>query len=970
MAFSFRSVPSAKTITVGVEERRLLGKRSVPVAEWNALPEHFGSAARHVLSLVENGGATATETHVTISNDDVLELPAGILTTLGLPPAAAVVLRLDLTGRIDSPDGRIKLSWEDAFTRTINPRIEGTIASGGRLSKQTYRILRAVADYNATAGLASRIDAWVPVQKELEALVGTEVRPDRLLTSLRIHQAGAFSLDVRESIDGPVFDPVLMAPGSRVNPLDDQPSASEDDVNGEVSDEASQLLKAADNQEFLKSFSSDGLQTRPAYVIGRNTYVVVDADTRAALDVVKRMQRSGPAERRAFVRNPRSFLVQALPELGEAAGRIFVETSHYSERVKGLGLWEKPNLSWLARKSAGWLPEGFVITVGNKAVAIDEAGLVELAEKADEAADQGRQDVEFRDERYTLTDVKEALNELRLEFSEEAAAFKHEHPDQEKPERDLNVLLIDDHIEDASSQESRARRMELPQLFPSDLVRTEPKRHQQEGFKWLVMGWKWGFPGVLLADDMGLGKTLQALSFLVWFRANRNEVRTSLGDIAGPILIVAPTALLRNWQKEAATHLRDDPLGHCVEAFGPGLRRLKQSNNASLDDALDIQALKDADWILTTYETLANYHRVFARVRFSVVLFDEMQKIKAPDTINTHAAKTLNAGFVIGLTGTPIENRIEDLWCIMDRVAPGYLGGLKAFSKTYGGEDHTRLAELKNKLDQPDGKRPPIVLRRMKLDHIDGLPQRTFQSRPATMPVPQAQAYDAVVKYGQQQRGNKSAMLKIIHDLRGISLHPHGRSEIDPQDVHQRRDWIAASARVAETFEVLRMIEKKGEKALVFIEDRAVQSTFAQVVAEEFRLPSLPQIINGELDGDRRQAAVDRFQAAKPGFGLMILSPKAAGIGLTITAANHVIHLSRWWNPAVEDQCNDRVFRIGQDKPVTVHIPIARHPVFGDASFDVKLDALLERKRTLSRDMLMPPVWDTDIDQLFAETIG
>ncbi|TIV06273.1 MAG: SWF/SNF helicase family protein, partial [Mesorhizobium sp.] len=133
---------------------------------------------------------------------------------------------------------------------------------------------------------------------------------------------------------------------------------------------------------------------------------------------------------------------------------------------------------------------------------------------------------------------------------------------------------------------------------------------------------------------------------------------------------------------------------------------------------------------------------------------------------------------------------------------------------------------------------------------------------------------------------------------------PDGGANVDASDITQRRAWISASARVAETFSILRHIEKLQEKILVFIEDRAVQATFAHCVAEEFKLPTFPQIINGELDGEKRQAAVDRFQSAPPGFGLMILSPKAAGIGLTITAANHVIHLSRWWNPAVEDQCN------------------------------------------------------------------
>ncbi|TIV91175.1 MAG: hypothetical protein E5V85_31465, partial [Mesorhizobium sp.] len=211
--------------------------------------------------------------------------------------------------------------------------------------------------------------------------------------------------------------------------------------------------------------------------------------------------------------------------------------------------------------------------MGEKTLELDEAGLNELAQEADRASEAAKADVAFRDVVYSLDDVKIALDGVRQQFDEDAQPF--ERPEDAPPERDRNVLLIDDHIEDAASKERQRRRMELPQLFPSDLVRTTPKRHQQEGFKWLVMGWAFGFPGLLLADDMGLGKTMQALSFLAWFRANRASVTKGLGDISGPILIVAPTALLRNWQKEAETHLVADALGDCLEAFGPGLRRIK-----------------------------------------------------------------------------------------------------------------------------------------------------------------------------------------------------------------------------------------------------------------------------------------------------------------------------------------------------------------------------------------------------------
>jgi hypothetical protein len=214
------------------------------------------------------------------------------------------------------------------------------------------------------------------------------------------------------------------------------------------------------------------------------------------------------------------------------------------------------------------------------------------------------------------------------------------------------------------------------------------------------------------------------------------------------------------------------------------------------------------------------------------------------------------------------------------------------------------------------------------------------------------------------------AMLKAIHALRGISLHPLGGHQVDVYDPEGRKNWIGQSARVRKTIEILANIKPRGEKTLVFIEDRAVQSTFAAVAAAELGLVQEPDIINGEMAGEKRLAVVDRFQALPTGFAMLVLSPKAAGMGLTITAANHVIHLSRWWNPAVEDQCNDRVYRIGQTRPVSVHVPIAVHPEFGDASFDVKLDALLDRRRALSGDMLAPPTSAGDVSDLFNDAVS
>jgi SNF2 family DNA or RNA helicase len=207
-------------------------------------------------------------------------------------------------------------------------------------------------------------------------------------------------------------------------------------------------------------------------------------------------------------------------------------------------------------------------------------------------------------------------------------------------------------------------------------------------------------------------------------------------------------------------------------------------------------------------------------------------------------------------------------------------------------------------------------------------------------------------------------MLETVQRLRGISLFPGEPGKLDLTKRGDCLTWIGQSARLGKTFEILRSIQRRGERALVFVEHRAMQAMLAEAIATEMRIPR-PIIINGGTPGARRQAFVDDFEEGREAFDVMILSPKAAGVGLTILSANHVIHLSRWWNPAVEDQCNDRVYRIGQTKPVSIHVPLARHPKWGDKSFDMSLDRLLAKKREMSKGLLAPPVSDADLDEVF-----
>ncbi len=500
---------------------------------------------------------------------------------------------------------------------------------------------------------------------------------------------------------------------------------------------------------------------------------------------------------------------------------------------------------------------------------------------------------------------------------------------------------------------------------------------------------------------MGLGKTLEALAFLACVQRH-----TRASDAPRrPMLVVAPTGLLKNWKDEHDRHLSAPGLGRVVEAHGAMLRRLRDPNvrsgpggepalghrlsdlrddeppdgtqpgrdAARLLSVLDIKKLENADWVLTTYEALRDYQFSFGRIAWSVGVFDEAQKIKNPSARLTDAALAMNVDFAVLMTGTPVENRPADVWSLLDRVDPGRFGPLKAFSRTYEGDANQEqsLAALHRKLTQPDAPAsrtedgiapqrpaPALMLRRLKADHIDDLPCKYVHRCAEEMPPAQAEAYAAVV---EGERGGN--MLQVLHRLRSLSLHPFvpGDADID--------GYVRASARLSETFRILERVAANNEKALIFVEAREMQGFLISALRLRFALAEDVLVINGAVSGRTRKARVDSFQN-RPGFDAMVLSPRAGGIGLTLTAANHVIHLSRWWNPAVEDQCTDRAFRIGQRRPVHIYLPIARHPYFGDYSFDVKLDALMERKRDMNRRVLAPTgATSADVEDLFRSTI-
>lgn len=1010
MAYHWRTEPQGpRGVLVTCLKTGVFGKgRTLPFANWPDAATMPGAA---LLSfLLEAERATSDPMGVCLPHSEVAALSEDQAQLVGLPPAIPHALLIRSHSTLDEPTFKVEALWLKLGTAPVSIRQQGAIGQEGnkwyRIPLPLLRILDAI-DGLANAGTGDRqhrVCYWKPIQEALEAATGASIQPDGYLKDLKIFHAASLSLSVDISKErGLTFFPVLFGRATvrrNVSPglFDEDPladpalfdecvDAAPQDV---LHDEADQLLPPALQRVFVdKRFDRDEA-CREAYPLARNTFLVIDPPLRRALDVVKLKQRASEAERRAFVKNPRPALAAALEVNDDAPELVglFIETQQYADRVTGIGLWAPKVLPWLPTAPNTWLPERIGFRIGDRTVEVAPEALDGVADACSRAMAEGR-DAFAHGEVADIPASAEtlaAINALRPTAAAmmDAGVVTPGADDgpsadaAEESSRQRYALEHDDNLEeetyhsDLTPRDAAIAPVPPPQFIPPE--RLFP--HQREGFDWLVRCWSVGRPGVLLADDMGLGKTIQTLAFAAWLHAHHRE----LGHGRGPILVVAPTALLRNWREEHDRHLLNGGIGPITEMYGSGVRAFRNEGEDRRDvvvghAALSRERLSTASVILTTYETLANYHISLAAVHFPLVIFDEIQKLKTPTTINTHAAKTLNADFVIGLTGTPVENALSELWSIMDRLHPGLLHDLRRFNQRFRPDAPESLRELRDVLVRPAPQGAPVMLRRMKdtADLGKALPKRYFHSLPTDMPAPQAEAYAACIaqaRHDKAQGAPRGAMLKVLQRMRGISLHPDEPSVVlgRPEEYDA---YIAQSARLMRTIEVLDKVHARGEKALVFIEYRTMQDVVADILRNRFRLSRLPAIINGQTPSSRRQGLVSDFQNRPVGqFDVMVLSPRAAGVGLNITAANHVIHLSRWWNPAVEDQCNDRAYRIGQDKEVSVYCPIARHPDFGDASFDVSLDRLLARKRALSRDLLVPAESEEDYRELYAAAIG
>jgi len=526
----------------------------------------------------------------------------------------------------------------------------------------------------------------------------------------------------------------------------------------------------------------------------------------------------------------------------------------------------------------------------------------------------------------------------------------------------------------------------------------DPLDHQRQAVRWMTRHARRALKnldpaegkavgaGALFADDMGLGKTFSTLIFL---RNWMDLWRTTVGSEPPAVLVVAPLSLLENWKAEIVKSysvpksifsrvLIAQSEGELNEVKrGPGSRDRAipgevQEYGLGFGDGTERSIDMPGSCVLTTYQTLRDYRFSFAKSEWSVVIFDEAQNIKNPNALQTIAAKSLKAKLRITLTGTPVENHLGDFWSILDTSEPGPLGSFVEFRTNW----ITRMArasegmgavgkELRDKVDL-------LMLRRMKEEELGkALPVKTGHNTAIPIPMSddQASVYDSILSSldgvtADVSRSPAAAnqQLAALWQIRQVSLHPDllsgGEIRLASNE-SEARAVLGKSAKLKWLLETLDGIRCKGEKALVFCVQKKLQQALALHLGKIYGI-NIP-VINGDTKASSRvnpevtRLGLIELFSDRAGFGVCVLSPIAAGAGLNIVAANHVIHLERHWNPAKEDQATDRAYRIGQKKPVYVYLPTATHPSGSLSSFDEVLHRLIERKRGLQGALGLVP---------------
>jgi len=846
--------------------------------------------------------------------DDV-EIVGGLLQHLELPAAATGQVRVWADGRAGSAGYVLRSEWVGAGGRALRPQPEvmgglvygkqpdGSHAPPGLLTLGQHRVLAALSaapalgqDRNTDLLATEDVCASIP-SADGGVLLDAHLARTRVVKVAKVK---------------PLF--VATPQGYELRPkVDGVPQAAiEDHYYGTA---ASELANS-------RLTTRDGEQ---------RTRTIISED--AAQGMLKcRELREMPAEDVAHaMSHPEEVLGTAL------------DLSEFSDRVAGLGPLVHRVLPVLREiKTADWWDWDVEAEVQNVASKDGEQAAADQLDLKDPQLRAVLQEkiarAEARGDTYIPHPSGEGMLELTprlkesLEAIDELEAAKADNGGK-LPLPPNEVLQVKENLESLVFDRGQKpppkppRGLGAPPGLASNIT-LHP--HQQRGYEWLVSLYEGtgaantSWNGALLADDMGVGKTLQVLSFLAWLKGSGHS---------GPNLVVAPVGLLQNWQDEAAAF------------FGTSLGPTLQVSGRYLDPdpAIAAHQLGARRIVFTSYETLRRNEQTFARVPWNLVAMDEAQKAKNPGSQVARVVRTLKARFRLAMTGTPVENSLSELWTLYDWAVPGLLGSLRTFADDYikpikngGIEAQQQLAgQLQEQIQ-------PVFIRRMKGEILRDLPRLHRHPHTVALSAEQEQRYDEQL----EQPGGRGQALGRLTRLFGVCAHPRINDSL-PELPTSADDPFPKEARL---WEILDGVRSSGEKAIVFANRKKLHRWLRTEIESRYELEV--DLVDGQVnDSKARMAKIRRF-GEKEGFNVIILSTRAAGVGLNITAANHVIHYTREWNPAVENQATDRAYRIGQTLPVQVHTLIATSS--RGTTVDQRLDELLERKRELMRQFVVP----------------
>ena len=857
-------------------------------------------------TLVDNGYAKASSRGCTVPFENIYLLDDDDKMLLGVPNSYDKAMRLRGDGMLNTSDFKYRIE----FLTSVPDGELFAFERGGNiiicqdkqylLSEAQYELLRKVEDYNCLENKIKTTDfnlrCFAEI-KELALQAGCEL--DSYLANENVYVPDKIKIEVGADEDGFTIDPSI-------------------DID--------------ENDKFKRTFDRMR-KVQGQYPLqrdnGERVRVVLNPEQKANLEQLK--QTGGRHRTREQIKE----LTEHPTELFDP--NVFDLSELYSDRVIEIGIYKPKYYPFICPYKSCWIAGATVETPENGTTKINisnEAELAELKQSIKEAEDGNKVIVDYKDAQMDIEDARFLADTAEKQLKSPDKPVKTDDPAHK-------VLIIEENAEEVgfAVKDRVIERGDKYTLFKNPFLKESfaLKEHQEEGVAWLQHLYNSKASGCLMADDMGLGKTLQILYFIDWHSRKYPNHK--------PYLIVAPISLLENWENEYNRFFQEPRLS---------ISRMTSKEVSRQFNKQTVDNMQKLDIILTNYESLRIAQLNFCAVEFDVVALDEAQKIKTPGTLVTNAAKALKSNFKIAMTGTPVENSLLDLWCIMDFCVPGLLGNAKAFAAQYQNplkKEDTDIVQLGNEVHEKLGI---YFMRRLKKDAAKDLPEKYELKQQVEMPFVQESTYSKVIN--SYVSGQQPNMLLTIMDIREVSEHPYLYDST--LHIHESNELVETSARLQATIPFLDRIKDKGEKVIIFSERKETQKMLQRICHERYGI--IPKIINGDTPSivtrqragkQSRQASIDDFQSV-PGFNVIIMSPVAAGMGLNVTAANHVIHYSRHWNPAKENQATDRAYRIGQSKDVYVYYPMATCKGF--KSFDETLDELLSRKTSLATSTIFP----------------